>query len=49
MSFRNTKSAWGSLSKAFHWLVVVLIITQWAIAQRAEELPLGMAKISALG
>ena len=48
MSFRNTKSAWGSLSKAFHWLIVVLIITQWAIAERAEGLPLGMAKISAL-
>lgn len=48
MSFRNTKSSWGSLSKALHWLVVVLIITQWAIAERTEGLPLGMAKISAL-
>ena len=48
MSFRNTKSSWGSLSRGLHWLVVLLIITQWAIAERADSLPLGMAKISAL-
>jgi cytochrome b561 len=48
MSFRNTKRSWGSLSKTLHWLVVVLIINQWVIAERAESLPLGMAKIEAL-
>jgi cytochrome b561 len=48
MSFRNTKSSWGSLSKTLHWLVVLLIITQWAIAQRADSLPLGLAKLEAL-
>ena len=41
MSFRNTKSAWGSLSKTLHWLVVLLIVNQWVIAERAESLPLG--------
>jgi cytochrome b561 len=48
MSFRNTKSSWGSASKALHWTVVLLIITQWLIAMRADSLPLGMAKIEAL-
>src|SRR5690349_5645504 len=48
MTFRNTKSSWGSLSKALHWLVVLLIVNQWWIAERAESLPLGMAKIQAL-
>ena len=48
MSLRNTKSSWGSASKALHWTVVLLIITQWLIAMRADSLPLGMAKIEAL-
>lgn len=48
MPIRNTKRSWGSVSKTLHWLVVLLIINQWVIAQRAESLPLGMAKIEAL-
>ena len=38
MTFRNTTRSWGSLSKALHWLIVLLIINQWVIAQRAEDL-----------
>ena len=48
MTFRNTTHSWGTLSKALHWLIVLLIINQWVIAQRAEELNLS-AKIAALG
>src|SRR5262245_18299376 len=48
MTFRNTTRAWGSLSRALHWIVVLLIITQWVIAERAHELK-GLAKVSALG
>src|SRR5687768_12052979 len=47
MTFRNTTRAWGSLSKALHWLIVLLIINQWVIAQRAEELK-GLAKLETL-
>jgi cytochrome b561 len=47
MPFRNTTRAWGSLSKAFHWLIVLLIINQWLIAERADELK-GLAKLEAL-
>ncbi len=47
MTFRNTTRSWGSLSKAFHWLIVLLIINQWWIADRAEELK-GLAKLEAL-
>jgi len=47
MAFRNTTRSWGSLSKAFHWLIVLLIITQWLIAERADELK-GLAKLEAL-
>jgi cytochrome b561 len=47
MTFRNTTRSWGSLSKALHWLIVLLIINQWWIAERAEELK-GLAKLEAL-
>ena len=47
MPFRNTTRAWGSLSKGFHWLIVLLIINQWWIAERADELK-GLAKLEAL-
>jgi cytochrome b561 len=48
MTFRNTNQSWGSLSKALHWLIVILIINQWVIAERAEELK-GLAKLQTLG
>ena len=47
MPFRNTTRSWGSLSKVFHWLIVLLIINQWWIASRADELK-GLAKLEAL-
>jgi cytochrome b561 len=48
MTFRNTKRSWGSLSRALHWIIVLLIINQWIIAERAEDLPKGPALIQAL-
>ena len=47
MSFRNTTSTWGSVSKALHWIIVLMIINQWVIAERAEDLT-GFAKFKAL-
>jgi len=49
MTFRNTTRYWGVLSKALHWIIVLLIINQWWIAGRAESLPLGTAKLQAIG
>ena len=48
MTFRNTTRTWGALSKALHWIIVLLIIVQWVIAERAHELK-GAAKVNALG
>jgi cytochrome b561 len=48
MTFRNTTRAWGTLSRTFHWLIVLLIINQWLIAERADDLK-GLAKVQALG
>src|SRR5687768_10823384 len=48
MTLRNTTRAWGAVSKTLHWLIVLLIINQWALMQRAESLPLGAAKLQAI-
>ena len=48
MSIRNSTRTWGSLSKALHWIVVLLIINQWVIGMRADSLPVGLAKLQAL-
>lgn len=48
MTIRNTSRAWGSISKALHWLIVLLIINQWVIAERAENAT-GLAKVQAIG
>jgi cytochrome b561 len=48
MTFRNTTRSWGSLSKALHWLIVLLIINQWVIGSRADALPNGIAKLQTL-
>ena len=47
MTFRNTNRSWGSLTKALHWVIVILIINQWVIGERAEDLK-GLAKLQAL-
>jgi len=48
MNIRNTTRSWGSVSKALHWIIVLLIINQWVIAERADALPKGPALIAAL-
>ena len=48
MSLRNSTRSWGSLSKALHWIVVLLIINQWVIGMRADSLPVGLAKLQVL-
>jgi cytochrome b561 len=49
MNFRNTTRSWGAVSKTLHWLIVILIIMQWVIMQRAEALPMGSDKIFVIG
>jgi cytochrome b561 len=48
MKFRNTIRAWGAVSKTLHWLIVLMIIAQWVIAERADDLPNGLAKLQTL-
>jgi cytochrome b561 len=48
MALRNTRERWGSLAMAFHWAIVILVITQFVLANVAESLPLGVAKLATL-
>jgi cytochrome b561 len=48
MTLRNTTNSWGTIARAFHWVIVLMILTQWLIAERADDLPLGAAKLQAL-
>ena len=48
MQLRNTNTAWGAVSQTLHWLIVALIVLQYVLAENAEELPLGMAKLATL-
>jgi cytochrome b561 len=40
MTIRNTTVRWGHVSQFLHWLIVVLLIVQVALAIRADYLPL---------
>ena len=48
MQLRNDESRYGAVAQFFHWAVVVLIIVQFLLANQAENLPLGAAKIAVL-
>ncbi|MBB6093418.1 cytochrome b561 [Povalibacter uvarum] len=48
MQIRNTAVRYGVAAQLFHWSIVVLIITQVILAEKADGLPLGPAKIAVL-
>jgi cytochrome b561 len=48
MQFKNNATRYGIIAQLFHWTIVVLIVTQFVLANKAENLPLGPAKIATL-
>jgi cytochrome b561 len=48
VQIKNTAIRYGAVAQLFHWSVVVLIITQVILAEKADDLPLGPAKIAVL-
>ena len=48
MQLKNSKQKFGAIAQLFHWTIVVLIIVQFILANRADDLPLGSAKIAVL-
>lgn len=48
MPLTNTPHRYGLVPQLLHWLVVILIIVQYLLAETAEDLPLGMEKLATL-
>jgi cytochrome b561 len=48
MAMRNTTQRWGAVSQLLHWLIVALLIVQVTLAEMADELPVGMKKLTLL-
>jgi cytochrome b561 len=48
MQFKNDALRYGLIAQLFHWAIVALIITQFFLANKAEGLSLGPAKIATL-
>jgi len=48
MQLRNSLERWGSVAKFFHWTIVLLVICQFVLAFLADDLPVGMQKLTLL-
>jgi cytochrome b561 len=48
MHLKNSEDRYGVVAQLLHWAIVALIIVQFVLAEKAEELPLGSAKIATL-
>lgn len=48
MQLKNDVSRYGAVAQFFHWTIVILIIVQYVLANQADKLPLGAAKIAVL-
>lgn len=48
MLISNTTARWGIITQSLHWLMLALIVTQFVLANLAEDLPLGMEKLATL-
>lgn len=46
---RNSLTRYGAIAQIFHWVIVVLIITQFVLAFIFENMPRGMEKIAIIG
>lgn len=49
MQLKNSTTKYGWLAQLFHWTIVALIVTQFVLALRADDLPRGPALIATLG
>src|SRR5215218_203339 len=45
MQLKNTLTRYGAVAQLFHWVIVVLIITQFVLAKRAE----GLSPVAKIG
>ncbi len=48
MQLKNDSRRYGAVAQLFHWAIVALVITQFVLANKADALPLGAAKLATL-
>lgn len=48
MQLKNDKTRYGAVAQLFHWGIVALIVTQFILANKADGLPIGPAKVATL-
>ncbi|MDE2138091.1 MAG: cytochrome b [Gammaproteobacteria bacterium] len=48
MTLQNTTRRWGTIAQTFHWLIVVLLVVQVTLAELADDLPVGVRKLTLL-
>jgi cytochrome b561 len=48
MQLKNSEDRYGVVTQLLHWAIVALIIVQFVLAEKADDLPIGSAKIATL-
>jgi cytochrome b561 len=48
MQWRNSAERYGVVAQLFHWVVVVLIVTQFLLINQAEDLPRGIQQLAVM-
>lgn len=44
MPTRDSTTRYGAIAQAFHWIIAVLVVSQFVLARLADNLPLGTRK-----
>jgi len=48
MPDQNSPTRYGVVAQAFHWVIAALVVTQFVLANLAEDLPIGVHKLALL-
>jgi cytochrome b561 len=48
MPNQSSPTRYGAVAQAFHWLIAALVVTQFVLANLAEDLPIGAHKLALL-
>jgi cytochrome b561 len=48
MPSQSSPTRYGTVAQAFHWLIAALIVTQFVLANMADDLPIGAHKLALL-
>jgi cytochrome b561 len=46
MPIQNPQDRYGNIAQTLHWVIAGLIVTQFVLASLADDLPLGLAKLT---